>query len=147
MAPHSPPFAFVNLLLEQYHPARSNSSRTTIPRRNIRNILRIEIPKRQSIVWKILDEPVRHPPRGFQVLRVAGQGVELCEAVDAPRLPASPGAVVGEALRGAAQVDFAGGGAVVADVEGGAVGTDVVLEGFVGVGEGDGEVGGVVGVG
>lgn len=95
----------------------------------------------------MLDEPLCHPLRGFQILRVAREGVELCEAVDSPRLPASPGAVVGEALRGAAQVDFAGGGAVVADVVGGAVGADVVLEGFVGVGSGDGEEGGVVGVG
>lgn len=147
MASRSPPFTFVDLLLQQYHPARGNSSRTTIPRRNIRNILCIEIPKRQSIIRQMFNKPIRHPLRGLQILRVACQGVELREAVDAPRLPAGPGAVVGEALRGAAQVDFAGGGAVVADVEGGAVGADVVLEGFVGVGSGNGEEGGVFGVG
>ena len=95
----------------------------------------------------MLNKPVCHSLRGFKVFRVACEGVELCEAVDSPCLPAGPGAVVGEALRGAAEVEGAGGGAVVADVEGGAVGADVVLEGFCGVGGGDGEVGGVVGVG
>ena len=94
----------------------------------------------------MLNEPVRHPPRSVQVLRVACQGVELCKPIDAPRLPAGPGAVVREALRGAAEVEGACGGAVVADVEGGAVGADVVVEGFGGVGGGDGEECGVVGV-
>lgn len=135
---------FLKLLLQQDHPAGGNARRTAIARRDAGQLLSIEVPERQPVFGEVVDEPIRHAAGGAQVGFVAGERVEFGETVDAPRLAAGPGAVVREALGGAAGIDIAGAGAVVAHVEGGAVGADVVEHGFVGVRDGDGQEGGVV---
>jgi hypothetical protein len=92
----------------------------------------------------MLDKAISHLPRNFQLRRVVRQGTEFRKAIDSLSLATGPGAGVCGVLRGAAEINGAGGGAVVADVEGGAVGADVMVEGFVGVGDGEGEEGSTV---